>query len=182
MLNERPQWVALYTNSRAEKQTARLLQQAGYEAYLPLQIKRHRWSDRWKNVEVPLISSYIFAKICSKDVVPVRNINGVVYIVSWRGHPAVIPDSEIDAIKRLMEAQTEVFVRNTSMLKRGTMVRIVEGPFVNMEGMLVSDCEDGNFCVSISGLDFALVTTIEDSILVPIEESPKRQKGIWETE
>ncbi|MBP5546419.1 MAG: hypothetical protein J6X59_03960, partial [Bacteroidales bacterium] len=64
--------------------------------------------------------------------------------------------------------------------KRGAKVRILEGPFVNMEGMLVSDCEEGNFCVSISGLDFALVTTIEESILVPAEEDPNSQKGLWE--
>jgi hypothetical protein len=49
-----------------------------------------------------------------------------------------------------------------------------------MEGMLISDCEDGNFCVSITGLDFALVTTIEQSILVPVEEDPDEQKGLWE--
>lgn len=180
MLNETHQWVALYTNSRAEKRTAQTLQTAGYEVYLPLQHKLHRWSDRWKSVEVPLISSYIFAKIRSKDVVPVRNASGVVCIISWNGKPAVIPDSEIDAIKRLMDAEAEVYVKNNSQLKRGTRVRIIEGPFVNMEGMLISECEEGNFCVSISGLDFALVTTIEESILVPAEEDSNRQKGIWE--
>lgn len=182
MLNDRHQWVALYTNSRAEKKAAKTLKTAGYEVYLPLQITRRQWSDRWKSVEVPLISSYIFAKIRSKDVVPVRNTANVVSIVSWHGQPAVIPDSEINAIKQLMETKAKIHVRNTSLLKLGTRVRIVEGPFVNMEGMLISDCEEGNFCVSISGLDFALVTTIEESILVPAEEDPNRQKGIWETE
>ncbi len=180
MLNDTHQWVALYTNSRAEKKTAQTLQNAGYEVYLPLQRIRRQWSDRWKSVEVPLINSYIFAKIRARDVAPVRTSAGVVCIVSWHGKPAVIPDREIDAIKRLMDAQAEIHVKNTSQLKRGAKVRILEGPFVNMEGMLVSDCEEGNFCVSISGLDFALVTTIEESILVPAEEDPNSQKGLWE--
>lgn len=180
MLNKNPQWVALYTNSRAEKRTAQTLQAAGYEVYLPLQHIRRQWSDRWKVVEVPLINSYIFAKIRAKDVVPVKNTAGVVYIVSWHGAPAVIPDSEIAAIKQLMDSQLEIHVRNTTQLKRGTKVRILEGPFVNMEGLLISDCEDGNFCISITGLDFALVTTIEQSILVPAEEDPNAQKGLWE--
>ena len=180
MLNDTHQWVALYTNARAEKKTAQTLQTAGYEIYLPLQHTRRQWSDRWKSVEVPLFNSYIFAKIRAKDVAPVRNSAGVVTIVSWHGKPAIIPDKEIDAIKRLMDAQKEIHVKNSSQLKRGAMVRIVEGPFVNMEGMLISDCEEGNFCVSISGLDFALVTTIEESILVPAEEDPNCQKGLWE--
>ena len=180
MLNDTHQWVALYTNSRSEKKTAQTIQNAGYEVYLPLQHIRRQWSDRWKSVEVPLFNSYIFAKIRAKDVAPIRNSAGVVCIVSWHGQPAIIPEGEINAIKRLMEAAAEVHVRNNSQLKRGARVRIVEGPFVNMEGMLISDCEEGNFCVSISGLDFALVTTIEESILVPVEEDPDRQEGLWE--
>lgn len=180
MLNDTPQWVALYTNSRAEKKTAQTLQDAGYEVYLPLLHTRRQWSDRWKVVEVPLINSYIFAKIRAKDVAPVRASAGVVAIISWHGQPAIIPDREIDAIKRLMDAKAAIHVRNNSQLRRGVKVRIVEGPFVNMEGMLISNCEDGNFCVSISGLDFALVTTIEESILVPVEEEDKQQKGLWE--
>ena len=148
MLNDTKQWVALYTNSRAEKKTAQTLQTAGFEVYLPLQHTRRQWSDRWKSVEVPLINSYVFAKIRDKDVAPAA----------------------------------EVHVKNNSQLKRGARVRIVEGPFINMEGMLISDCEEGNFCVSISGLDFALVTTIEESILVPVEEDPNQQKGFREEE
>ena len=180
MLNDTHQWVALYTNSRAEKKTAQTLQNAGYEVYLPLQRIRRQWSDRWKSVEVPLINSYIFAKIRARDVAPVRTSAGVVCIVSWHGKPAVIPDREIDAIQRLMDAQAAIHVKNTSQLKRGAKVRILEGPFVNMEGMLVSDCEEGNFCVSISGLDFALMTTIEESILVPAESDLNGQKSLWE--
>lgn len=169
MLNDRHQWVALYTNSRAEKRTAQTLQTSGYEVYLPLQRTRRQWSDRWKSIEVPLINSYVFAKIRARDVAPIRATAGVVTIVSWHGKPAIIPEREINTIKRLMEAEAEVHIKNNSQLKRGAMVRIVEGPFINMEGMLISDCEEGNFCVSISGLDFALVTTIEESILVPVE-------------
>ena len=180
MLNDTPQWVALYTNSRAEKKTAQTLHDAGYEVYLPLLHTRRQWSDRWKVVEVPLINSYIFAKIRAKDVAPVRASAGVVAIISWHGQPAIIPDREIDAIKRLMDAKAAIYVKNSSQLRRGVKVRIVEGPFVNMEGLLISNCEDGNFCVSISGLDFALVTTIEESILVPVEEEDKQQKGLWE--
>ena len=39
MLNDTPQWVALYTNPRAEKKTCQNLQELGYEAYVPLQRK-----------------------------------------------------------------------------------------------------------------------------------------------
>lgn len=66
--------------------------------------------------------------------------------------------------------------KSTPHFKRGDKVRITEGPYVNMECELVSDCEDGNFCVSILGLEYSLITTLNESILVPVEEDAKGQK------
>ena len=134
MLNDTPQWVALYTNPRAEKATAAHLKSLGYETYLPLERKLHRWSDRWKSVEVPLITSYLFVKIRGSDVVNIRAAKGVSFIVSWHGQPGIIPDSEIEGIRRLMDAEAEVKVMNDSELKKGAHVRIIEGQFAGLEG------------------------------------------------
>lgn len=176
MLNEKHQWVAIYTSPRAEKRTASRLQQLGIETYFPIQIKLHRWSDRWKNVEVPLLPSYIFAKISSKEVIPVRGTEGVSHIVSWHGKPAIIPEKEVMSIRRLVDADIELHVRNSTLMKPGTKVRIIEGPFSGMEGTLLEDCEDGNFSICISGLNVALVTTIEQSLLQPVDD---KEKGLW---
>lgn len=173
MLNDTPQWVAIYTNPRAEKTTAKNLQDLGFETYLPLQCKLHRWSDRWKKVEVPLITSYLFVKMRKKDVEPIRSANGVSFIVSWHGNAAVIPDSEIESMRRLVDADAQIHVMNDSELKKGAHVRIIEGQFAGMEGTLISNCSGGNFGISISGLNFALVMDIEASILEPIKTAKK---------
>ena len=179
MLNDTPQWVAIYTNPRAEKQTEKRLQDLGHETYLPLQRKLHQWSDRWKNVEVPLFPSYLFVKMRSKDIVPVRNTNGVSYIVSWRGKPAIVPDREVESIHRLMDAEAEVNIKNDSDLKKGKMARIIDGQFKGLEGIIISDCEEGNFGITITGLNFALVMQIEKDLLQVVEEKEKKT-GIWE--
>lgn len=180
MLNDTPQWVALYTNPRAEKATAKRLQDLGYETYLPLQHKLHRWSDRWKSVEVPLLPSYLFVKIRSTDVVPIRGINGVSFIVSWHGKPGVIPDNEIKSMRRMVDADAQIHVMNDSELKKGAHVRIMEGQFAGMEGTLISNCSGGNFGISISGLNFALVMDIESSILEPVREKKGSKQGLFE--
>lgn len=180
MLNDTPQWVALYTNPRAEKSTAANLQSLGIETYLPLQHAIHRWSDRWKSVEVPLLTSYIFVKIRNTDVVRIRGAKGVSFIVSWHGQPGIIPDNEIESMRRLMDAQAQVKVMNDSELKKGAQVRIVEGQFAGMEGTLITDCQDGNFGISLSGLNFSLVMEIEKSILEPVREPQKTKKGLFE--
>ena len=182
MLNDTPQWVALYTNPRAEKKADARLKEMGYTTYLPLQHKRHRWSDRWKCVEVPLFTSYLFAKICRKDVVPVRGAEGISFIISWGNEPAIIPDAEVEAVRRVVDADIELNVMNNSQLKIGQRVKIVDGQFVGLEGTLISDCEEGNFCISISGLNVALVMQIEKALLEPILEEGKKHKRhrIWE--
>lgn len=180
MLNDTPQWVALYTNPRAEKATAKRLQDLGYETYLPLQHKLHRWSDRWKSVEVPLLPSYLFVKIRSTDVVPIRGINGVSFIVSWHGKPGVIPDDEIKSMRRMVDADAQIHVMNDNELKKGAHVRIMEGQFAGMEGTLISNCSGGNFGISISGLNFALVMDIESSILEPVREKKGSKQGLFE--
>jgi transcription antitermination factor NusG len=179
MQNDTHQWVAIYTNPRAEKKAAERLQELGYESYLPLLHKQHRWSDRWKIVEVPMIPSYIFAKICTRDVVPVRAADGVSYIVSWRGKPAIISNKEIEAMRRIADADAEVYIRNNELLKKGAHVKITGGQFAGLEGDLVSNCEEGNFCISITGLDFCMVMQVEGALLQPIE-TKKEEKGIWD--
>ena len=179
MLNETPQWVALYTSPRSEKRVESRLKTLGYEAYLPLQRILHQWSDRWKSVEMPLFPSYLFVKMRITDVAPVRALEGVSYIVSWHHQPAIIPDSQVEAIRRLMEAEAKVNVVNNSELKKGKNVRIIDGQFKGLEGMLISNCEDGNFSISISDLNVALIMTIEKDLLEPLKED-KKKKGIWE--
>ena len=174
-----PQWVAIYTSSRAEKKTESRLRNAGFETFLPMQHKLHQWSDRWKSVEVPLITSYLFVKIRARDVIPLRSTPGVSYIVSWHREVAVIPQKEIDAIHRLVDADTELYVMSTQLTK-GSQVRIIGGQFEGMEGTLISNCEEGNFCINISGLNVALITTVEQALIQPIEDSSKSNKSIWE--
>lgn len=180
MLNDTPQWVALYTNPRAEKKTCQNLQELGYEAYVPLQRKLHKWSDRWKSVEVPLLNSYIFVKMREKDVIPIRTAKGVHHIISWHGKPAVIPDKQIEAMRRMVDAEANLQVMNDEALKKDAYVRIVEGQFAGLEGTLISDCENGNFGVSISGLNFTLVMQVESSLLQVIPDHAPREKGIFE--
>ena len=181
MLNDTPQWVAIYTNPRAEKKSSTRLQELGFETYLPLQRKLHRWSDRWKSVEVPLFPSYLFVKMRNKDVARIRNVEGVGYIVAWSNKPAIVPDSQVEAIRRLMEAEAAVNVVNDSRMKKGATVRIIGGQFEGMEGELISDCEEGNFGITITGLNVALVMEIEKDLLQVVEEKrvKRKRRGIW---
>ena len=165
------QWVAVYTQSHAERQVLNRLTQQGFEAYLPIvEVKRH-WSDRIKLVAVPLFASYIFVKIKKNEPILVRNTPGVVYIVAFRNEIATITDQEIDNIRRFVSAKQELFVEETRRLRKGAAVRIVEGPFAGMVGTLVDECKGGNFAVRIDAIGLSLVTHIDRLML---QSSPNK--------
>lgn len=181
---DEPQWVAVYTHARAEKRLAENLTKHGFETYLPLHRQLHKWSDRKKWVEVPLFSSYVFVKIIGKQVAPLRDTDGVVYIVNFGNSRSIawIPQKEIDNLRRLMESEQEFVVKNAQQLKRGSKVKILSGAMEGMEGVLVSDCEDGNFAVEVTSLSASIVWKLEiqEDMLEYIEDDKSTKKGIWE--
>jgi len=55
-LLSQPRWYAVRTRSRHEKLVAKQLQTQGIESFLPVVTQTHNWSDRRKQVEMPLFS------------------------------------------------------------------------------------------------------------------------------
>lgn len=176
-----PQWVALYTKPRAEKKVDANLKKQGFESYLPLHRQLHKWSDRNKWVEVPLFSSYVFVRIVSKQIDLVKKVEGVATIVAFgptRDTIGFVSDEEITNIRRLLATEMEIYVKRTEHLKKGSRVRIIEGPLKGMEGILLKDCTEGNFSVKVDTLSAYIVCQMEKDFLelVPDEE---KAKGIW---
>lgn len=178
MLTQTPQWVAIYTRSRAEKRVAQLLAGQDFECYLPQVERCHRWSDRYKMVVEPLFRSYVFVKIKNTDVIPIRSTPGVCFIVSFGGEIVTVPQAQIDAIERLVASKQELFVHETASLTKGKKVDIVEGHFAGMSGILLSGCKDGNFAVRIDAIGATIVTTVDRLLLRPAkpQSQPKVRK------
>ena len=176
MLGTEPQWIAIYTNPRAEKKVEKNLQDAGFEAYLPLRRELHTWSDRKKWVEVPLLKSYVFTRITSMQLSKVREVVGVSFVISFKGQVATIPDREIQMMKDFLAAELDVQVRTTEQLHRGARVRIHTGALAGKEGMLVSDNDGGNFAVEITGISMAMIIHVDKDLLevIPDAEQPTK--------
>ena len=178
MLLTEPPRIALYTKPRFEKRVAAKMEELGFEHYLPLQRQLHQWSDRTKWVEIPLFTSYIFARVTAKQEVPIRNVPGVVMPISFKGEVAVIPDRDIEAIRSLVAHKEQLYVRNAMELRKGAYVRIIGGPLRDMEGYLVSDDTNGNFAVEIHGLNVMLVSEVQADLLelIPPDKTKKKPK------
>ena len=124
-------WYILYTTPRAEKRVKEKLEMNGTTCYLPLHRRPRVWSDRIKMVDMPLFNSYIFVKCKVYELFSFIRINGVVRIVFYDGQPAIIRQSEIDAVKQFIDQATE------KVLCTGDEVEILTGSMKKKFGKII---------------------------------------------
>src|SRR5216684_4012562 len=67
-------WYALWVKSRYENTVASHLQARGYESFLPLYKCQRRWSDRFKEIELPLFPGYVFCQFNPLNRLPILSI------------------------------------------------------------------------------------------------------------
>ena len=128
-------WFAVCTRHQHEKTAARILEYKEFEVFLPLYKARHRWKDRIKEVSLPLFPGYVFVREGSKRWLAVLTTPGVSSIVSCGGQPSVVPFSEIEGVKRVVESNLPV--EPHPFLKAGDLVRVKFGPIAGLEGILL---------------------------------------------
>lgn len=153
-------WYALYTKSRAEKKVLLEFELQGIEAYLPLQRKLRQWSDRKKWVETPLISGYIFVHITLKEYDLVLRTPGVVTYVRFEGKAAIIPDDQIETIKRMMRQSNFAVEISHELFKEGDPVEVIAGPLIGMQGMLVQFKGSKRVVVQVVQLNLSVLVEV----------------------
>ncbi|HSK14227.1 MAG TPA: UpxY family transcription antiterminator [Phnomibacter sp.] len=161
-MSETPKhWYALYTRSRWEKKVDRLLTEAGYETYCPLNKVERRWSDRIKKVEEPLFRSYVFVHIEPAKQSYVRAIEGVVNFVYYLGKAAIVRDEEIEAIRLFLGEHDNVEVTPLDgPIAPGTRLRITSGFMMDKQAIAVK--EHNKFVeVIIESIGFRLRASVE---------------------
>lgn len=151
-------WFALYTKPRTEFKAAKQLQAVGVEYYLPTVTRISQWSDRKKKIEEPLLRGYIFIFANEKERVLSLEQPSTVRCISEHGKPARIPNWQIDNLKRMLETEAEFHIKEG--LVRGAKVRIKEGPFQGVIG-IVQEAEIGKaIVVSLDLLNRSIIAKL----------------------
>ncbi|MGF7140688.1 UpxY family transcription antiterminator [Roseimarinus sediminis] len=163
-------WYAVYTKSRAEKKVLLELEFQSIEAYLPLQKKLRQWSDRKKWVETPLIPGYIFVHIDRRDYDRVLRTQGVVTYVRFEGQAAIIPDDQIDVIKRMMrEHELNVLISHEDF-SEGDEIEITAGPLIGIKATLVTFKGKKRVAVQLHQLNLSLTVDLPLSEIRKIDK------------
>ncbi len=163
-------WIAIYTKARHEKRVQSQLELMGIEAYVPLKKEYHRWSDRIKLVDVPLIPSYVFARPNPTQSLKIFTIDGIAYVVKFNGQIAVIRDEDIELLKKAEKCK-EVELVSTNEYKGNEEVEIVEGIFAGRRGRVVMSDNRCRVGIRIEPIEYSLVVEIDSRyvrLLVPV--------------
>jgi len=166
-LLEMPQWFAIRTRSRHEKMVAEQLERQSIENFLPLVKSTHKWSDRKKDVELPLFAGYSFARLvlCSHDRLRVLQTHGVAGFVGVRGIGIPIPEGQIKSLRTLLANQVQI--RDHPFLAIGQRIRIRGGVLDGVEGILAAQ-DDRQLVISVEPIHRSLSVSIDGYRFEPI--------------
>ena len=138
-----------------------LLGYTGYEWFLPLYTCRRRWSDRIKQVELPLFPGYVFCRFTISSRVAILKTPSVMRIAGIGYTPTPIDEQEIAAIQRVVESGFGVSPH--PFLQVGHRVRIEGGSLSGLEG-LITDVRRGNLLIlSVSLLQRSVAVEIDSA-------------------
>lgn len=158
---EESSWFAIHTRPRYEKKVTAELQQKGIRAFLPLSSAMHQWSDRRRLVHVPLFPGYVFVRVSSLPVhrISVLRTNGVLNFVGVRNVGVPIPDSEIDAVRAVLEGRTSF--KPHPYLKIGQRVRICGGSLDGLTGVLTTVNGDQSLVISVNLIQRSIAMRVQ---------------------
>ena len=159
------EWIAVYTKPRHEKVVYSEFIDKNIESYLPLIKRKHRWSDRSKWVEIPIFKSYIFVHIDIKNYIDVLQTRGVHHIIKFQNKIAIIPDFQIDNLKRMIEGGFDPLPSDYFIV--GDTVEVIGGPLKGLSGIVArSDTED-KLVIKIDAIQHAVAVKIDRKYLKP---------------
>jgi transcription antitermination factor NusG len=161
-------WFAVQVRPRHELTTATILRNKGLEEFVPIYISRRQWSDRKKDLVLPLFTGYVFCNFSIEDKLTVVTTPGVIRIVGSSRGPSPIADHEIASIKTA--AQLPAKVHPYPYLAIGTRVKVREGPFAGLEGILANYKNRSQLVLSLDLVQRSMAIEVDSHITSIVDD------------
>jgi transcription antitermination factor NusG len=168
-------WFALRVKSRYEHTVATHLQGRGYESFLPLYKCRHRWSDRFTEIDLPLFPGYVFCQFNPLNRLPVLTVPGVVHVVGVGRTPVPIDETEIAAIQAAVKSGLPR--QPWPYLEIGRKVRIEFGPLRGVEGILLGFRGHQRLVLSVALLQRSVAVQVDEGWVQPMLQEHRTCSG-----
>lgn len=164
-------WWAIYTRHQHEKVIADVLSAKGFEIFLPLYDSIRRWRDRQMLLSLPLFPCYLFVRGGFSRRFQILNTPGVHMALTHGDRIALIPEKEIEAIRRTVEGPFRM--EPHPFLRCGDRVRVIRGSLEGVEGILIRKKNQFRLVLSVDMLAKSVAVEIDasnvESMLEPVQ-------------
>lgn len=157
-----PAWYVFYCKSRTEKKLSEQLQLKGFEPFLPLVKTKRVWSDRIKEVTLPLFPNYIFVACTSAQVPQVLGFTHVVGAVRHNGSWATLRDQEKAHIEQVLISGFPFELQETKV-EEGDLVEITTGPLKSIQGRVLHQQGPTRVAITLEVLNKSILVAISSN-------------------
>jgi transcriptional antiterminator RfaH len=158
-------WLALYTKARQEKALARELLKLQIPFYLPLVGKSNVSRGRKRTSLVPLFGGYVFFYGSEEERLRTLATNRISRVLTVETPEQLVFD--LRQLRQLIAAGAPLTVE--SRLGPGRRVRVRQGAFAGLEGIVLKRRGETRLLVSINFLQQGASVEIDDFMLDPFE-------------
>jgi transcription antitermination factor NusG len=157
--NTEHRWFALGVTARHEKTVSQMLRYKGYETLLPVYTRRHEYTRRIREFELPLFPGYVFCRFNPLVRLPILTTPGVIQVIGAGRIPIAVEDQEIASLQTAMAARIQM--APFRFWQEGQKGRIRDGPLAGLEGMVVRAKQTVRLVLS--------VTLLKRSVLLEVD-------------
>jgi len=159
-------WYAIRVKPHFEFVASETLRAMGYDEFLPAFRSRRSWSDRVKELDMPLFPGYLFSRFDKRDPYRVLNSPGVVHVVSAGREPVPVDPGEIQSLQTI--CRSGVPAEPWPFLEAGRRVVVEHGPLTGAEGIVVRLKGSCRLVASLSILQRSVAAEIDREWIRPI--------------
>jgi transcription antitermination factor NusG len=156
----------LYTRHQHEKTVADMLSAKGFNVFLPVYESLRRWNDRKKLITLPLFPCYVFVEGGLDRRLQVVTTPGIHTILFYGERVAIVPEAEIEAIRRAVEGDFRV--EPHPFLKCGERVRVTRGSLEGIEGILLRKKNVYRLVLSVAMMAQSVAVEIDATDVEPV--------------
>ena len=107
----------------------------------------------------PLFNSYVFVYIDETETKHLKQIDNIVSLVYWKGHPAVIKNNELIAIKQFTSLYQNIKLERTQV-NMSDKVEIIDEPTYSIDGKVLT--VKNNFIkVNLPSVGFIMIAEMD---------------------
>lgn len=159
-----PRWFVCHTKPRCEKKFADLLSREKFAHYLALLDSVKRYGAQKKVFTKPLFPSYVFAQIVPEK--KTRVYQGDLLVRALMVENESIFLRQLEDVKAVCASGYEAALH--PLIKRGTRVRVGEGPLKGLEGYVDDPANPKGIVVSVDVLQQGLLVRLPIETLQPL--------------